>query len=82
MKATLIKRITEWVPTFKEEFSEKVIEADNEDDLLALFFREFDNRYKYCNNIQFSFKDDNLKAKYRVWLSDINNYANNGGDMW
>jgi hypothetical protein len=58
------------------------IEADDENALLALFFREYDNRYKYCNTLSYAFEDPAMRAKYVAWMSDISNYMNNGGDMW
>lgn len=59
----------------------ETIEAEDKDKLFALFFREYDNCYKYCNHVSYFFTDPELKAGYRVWFSDVNNYANNGGDM-
>ena len=61
---------------------ELTIEAESEDELLALFFREYDNRYKYVNSIGYSFKEEVMQEKYKTWFSDVRNYANNGGDMW
>jgi hypothetical protein len=58
------------------------IEAQDQDTLLALFFREYDNRYKYCNDLSYKLADDDMQSAYNDWYSDINNYANNGGDMW
>ena len=58
------------------------IHAEDKNKLFALFFRNYDNRYKYCNTVSYSLEDQELQKEYRVWLSDINNYANNGGDTW
>lgn len=58
------------------------VTAETQDKLLATFFREYDNRYKYCNDISHSFEDKTMQDLYRTWISDVNNYANNGGDMW
>lgn len=60
----------------------ETIEAESRDKIFALFFREYDNRYKYCNDINYSFTDANMRDGYREWFSDVNNYADNGGDMW
>jgi hypothetical protein len=60
----------------------EIIKADDKASLFALFFREYANRYKYCNNISYSLFDPSLREEYAEWLSDINNYADNGGDMW
>jgi len=61
---------------------EHVIEADTVDGLYAIAFREFFNRTKYCNGTKVWFKDQSHNNPYDEWLSDVNNYANNGGDMW
>jgi len=58
-----------------------VIQADDKDSLFALFFREYTNRYKYCNSVSYKLADPDLREEYADWLSDINNYADNGGDM-
>tara|TARA_R110000868_G_scaffold145741_2_gene366113 strand:+ start:366 stop:617 length:252 start_codon:yes stop_codon:yes gene_type:complete len=60
----------------------ETIQADDKDSLFALFFREYHNRYKYCNSVSYSLFDPSLREEYSEWLSDINNYADNGGDMW
>ena len=82
VRATLIRsRLDD--RTFKSLPSETLeIEADDEDALLGLFFREYVNRYKYCNTESYSLQDPALAARYRVWISDIANYAKHGGDMW
>lgn len=59
-----------------------ILEAEDDDRLFAMFFRDYDNRYKYCNDISHSFTDKAMQDLYRTWISDVNNYANNGGDMW
>jgi hypothetical protein len=56
--------------------------AETEDKLFARYFREFDNCLKYCNDIVTSITDPETDQKYRSWISDVNNYANHGGDMW
>lgn len=82
MKATLIKECRE-PGTFKRLPDQQVeIEAATQDELLALFFREHDNRYKYCSTISYQFADPALTEAYREWRSDVNNYIANGGDMW
>jgi hypothetical protein len=59
----------------------ETIQADDKASLFALFFREYANRYKYCNSISYKLFDPSLREEYAEWLSDINNYADNGGDM-
>lgn len=58
------------------------ISASTKDELFSLYFREYDNRYKYCNGLCYAIVDEGLKEEFRVWISNIGNYANNGGDMW
>lgn len=60
----------------------ETISGDTMNDVLATFFREYDNRYKYCNSISHSFKDKIVQDLYRNWIKDVKNYADNGGDMW
>ncbi len=60
----------------------ETIIGETMNDLLATFFREYDNRYKYCNNISHSFNDKIVQGLYRDWISDVKNYADNGGDMY
>jgi hypothetical protein len=60
----------------------ETIQADDNASLFALFFREYDNRYKYCNSIGYTLADPALRECYTAWRSNINNYADNGGDMW
>ena len=59
----------------------ETIQADDKASLFALFFREYANRYKYCNSVSYKFDAAALREEYADWLSDINNYADNGGDM-
>jgi len=58
-----------------------IIKADDKDSLFALFFREYANKYKYCNSVSYKFDAAALREEYADWLSDISNYADNGGDM-
>jgi hypothetical protein len=81
MKATIVKSQWDKYYSYTEDV-EETIEAPTKDDLFGLFFREFDNRFKYCNDLAYSFKGETNKKEYRTWISDINNYAANGGDMW
>ncbi len=53
-----------------------------ESDLFAQYFRDYQNRYKYANSVQVRIDDDAMAQRYRAWVSDVNNYASNGGDMW
>ena len=52
------------------------------DEAYAKYFREYANCSKYNNSVHYSFHDPDRAEEYRVWISDVNNYANNGGDMW
>tara|TARA_R110000764_G_C10780766_1_gene356146 strand:+ start:126 stop:473 length:348 start_codon:yes stop_codon:yes gene_type:complete len=52
------------------------------DEAYAKYFREYDNASKYNNSVRYSFHDPDRAKEYREWFSDVNNYANNGGDMW
>ena len=58
------------------------LEAESDDKLFAAYFKQYDKRYQYCNNIHFSIQESAMSAKYREWISDVRNYADNGGDMW
>jgi hypothetical protein len=60
---------------------DETIQADDKDSLFALFFRKYDNAYKYCNSVSYALACPSMRQGYLVWLSDINNYADNGGDM-
>ena len=51
------------------------IMADTKEDLFALFFREYDNRYKYCNDIFYQLSNQQLRSEYCLWISDISNYT-------
>ena len=80
--ATIVRRSYERF-SFKTLPDEReTIQAPDMDSLYALFFREYDNRYKYCNSVSYSLDDAGMREGYRVWFSDIRNYADNGGDMW
>jgi hypothetical protein len=82
IQATVIKKSYDSL-TFKplpDQYA--TIQAADKDSLLALFFREYDNRYKYCNSVRYVLADPSMRQEYRVWFSDIRNYADNGGDMW
>jgi hypothetical protein len=57
------------------------IEANTEDELFAKFFKMF-NGLKYLNDVSVKLADPKLEAKFfDVWIKDINNWANNGGDL-
>lgn len=77
IKTTIVKRGYEARPDERE-----TIQAADRDALFALFFREYANRYKYCNSISYTLDDPAMLQSYQVWFSDIRNYADNGGDMW
>lgn len=63
----------------KEEI--KVILADSQKDAYAKFFK-MTNSAKYLNDIHHELIDDEEIAGFKKWISDIRNYADNGGDMW
>jgi hypothetical protein len=67
----------------KEPTIERVLIRGNSlDELAATYFKDFDNRYKYANSVRLEILNDELKEHYKTWIQDVNNYANNGGDMW
>ena len=81
MKATIIK--SGYEPFYFKPLPDQreTIQADDKASLFALFFREYANKYKYCNSVSYKFDAAALREEYADWLSDINNYADNGGDM-
>ena len=81
-KATIIKSSYDQFSFQPRPDQRETIQADDNASLFALFFREYDNRYKYCNSLSYKFDAAALREEYADWLSDINNYADNGGDMW
>tara|TARA_B000000557_G_C20790665_1_gene450861 strand:+ start:63 stop:317 length:255 start_codon:yes stop_codon:yes gene_type:complete len=81
MKLTLVRRYKNWWDK-EARITEHVIEGPNADAVYAKCFREYFNREKYAESTSTSFKDPAHKKPYREWLSDVRNYANNGGDMW
>lgn len=58
------------------------ISAPSKNELFALYFKKYDNCYKYCNDLNYIIADEALRKEFGVWISDIGNYARNGGDMW
>jgi hypothetical protein len=82
IEATIVKRSYE--PFYFKPVPEErqTIQAEDRDALFALFFREYHNRYKYCNSISYTLDDPAMHQGYQAWFSDIRNYADNGGDMW
>ena len=81
---TEFKRTTKSILSKSIETNEEYITimAENYDDLCKLYFKSYDNRSKYNNNIRLEILDDKFKDKYKIWISDVSNYANNGGDMF
>lgn len=59
-----------------------VIHAESTEELYTEYFKEFDNRNKYNNDVITELADEGLSTGYRKWIMDINNYAKAGGDMW
>lgn len=84
MQMTIIQKDIDFSTGYrlKETITEIPIEAETENKLFAVFFREYENRYKYCNDLHFSIKEPDKHQAYVKWISDVHNYANNGGDMW
>ena len=60
----------------------EVIRAESKEELYTEYFKEFDNRNKYNNDVITELADEGLSSGYREWIRNINNYANDGGDMW
>ena len=82
MKATIIKSSHDQFTFRPLPDQRETIQADDRASLFALFFREYANRYKYCNSVSYKFDAAALREEYADWLSDVSNYADNGGDMW
>jgi hypothetical protein len=80
---TEFKKTTKSILSKAIETNEEYITimAENYDDLCKLYFKSYDNRSKYNNNISLEILDDKFKDKYKIWISDVSNYANNGGEM-
>lgn len=74
-KAKLIKKDSKRETTIE-------ITGDTKDELFAAIFRKCFNRFKYCQDVSHFFVDTSLGFEYSQWISDINNYAKSGGDMW
>ena len=83
MKLLIRKTTTDWRASPSETTAEHLeIQGSTADEAFAHYFREFENRFKYCNNIKFAIEDKDQAKAYRAWISDIHNYAANGGDMY
>lgn len=67
--------------TPETRFKEFEIEAETEDKLFALYFKEYKLRYTYCNYV-FEIQDKEMDKKYRAWIAIEDNYFRNGGDSW
>lgn len=83
MKLKIKKRTTNWrtsPSTTTVEYFE--IDKPTEDEAFAHYFREYVNRFKYCNDIHFSIVDKKQAEAYHTWINDVKNYIANGGDMW
>jgi len=64
-------------------YEEKIpftIEAATYDECLAKFFK-LNEQLKYCNGHSYYLIDQKDKDAYKEWFS-LENYMNNGGDMW
>ncbi len=82
IKTDIIKRSYEPFSFKPLPDQRETIEAGDRDGLYSLFFREYHNRYKYCNNTSYVLADPSMQRGYLDWFMDIRNYADNGGDMW
>lgn len=58
------------------------LEAATEPELFKQMFKDFFKRYTYCNHIRLEVVEPEVSKAYGAWISDINNYAEAGGDMW
>ena len=81
MKVVLVREVKYWWDK-EAKVTEHVIEGPDSDAVYAKCFREYFNREKYANSTHTRFKDSVHHEPYRKWISNINNYANNGGGMW
>ena len=81
MKVVLITKVSHWSMK-KPDIIENTVEGEDADAVYAKCFREYFNREKYLNSTHTYFKDPKHNEPYRKWISDVRNYANNGGDMW
>ena len=80
MQVTLVRTYKTW--QMKEpKITEHVVDGDTPDAVWAVCFREYFNREKYTHSTRTRFKDPSHNAPYHEWISDVRNYANNGGDM-
>lgn len=61
--------------------TEIIIEEDFKNEAFIDYFRNYHNRYRYCNSVRFEIIGDDVKKDYKEWLSNPHNYANNGGSM-
>ena len=81
MEVVLIRRIKHWWDS-EAKVTEHVVTGADANAVYAKCFREYFNREKYANSTHTRFKDSIHVEPYRVWVNDVRNYANNGGDMW
>ncbi len=81
MKVILITKVSHW-SSKETKITENTVEGVDADAVYAKCFREYFNREKYLNGTHTYFKDPKHNEPYRKWISDVRNYANNGGDMW
>ncbi len=65
-----------------ESVVDQPISGETKDDMFGLFLREFINRNKYLSGLSYRFENDSTQDEYDKWISNIGNYAKNGGDMW
>lgn len=76
------KTVTNWLTSPASVTTENfVIDAPTINEAYATFFREFENRYRYCNNTRFTLRCEAHQSAYRDWISNIDNYMSAGGRM-
>lgn len=59
-----------------------IIEAETKEAAFGRYFKDFANRFKYCNDVQTSLDDEEMRTAYSAWIRNPANYAEAGGDMW
>ena len=80
MTVTLIRTYTPNAGPSK--VTEHIVQAATPDEVWAICFRQYFNKERYANSTHTRFKDPAHRKPYREWINNVNNYANNGGDMW
>ncbi len=81
MQVVLVRTVKYWWDK-KAKVTEHVVTGIDADAVYAKCFKEYFNREKYTDSTRTRFKDPAHVEPYHAWVSDVRNYANNGGDMW